>query len=180
MSETIPKQKTEAEPTLEEITAAARVLSKLHPGLLPLPIFLETTRLTVSSIVEVVPLRKRGDSVEVLLTKRDSDDPNWPGMLHTPGTVVRPTDEEGSYASAFERILGGELASVKLTGEPQYVDSVLHKVKRGMEDAKIFFVEVRGEPTTGAFYNVQALPENVVDTQIDFIHMAAQKFAEGH
>jgi len=180
MSERAPRQETEGEPTPEEIEVAARTLSKLRPGFLPLSIFLETTRLTVSSIVEVVPLRKNGDSVQVLLTKREDDDPNWPGMLHTPGTVVRPTDEEGSYASAFGRILGGELASVELAGEPQYVDSVLHKVKRGMEDAKVFFVEVKGEPTTGEFHDVAALPDNVVDTQIDFIYRAAQKFTEGH
>jgi hypothetical protein len=179
MSETIPSQ-AETEPTPEEIATAARILSKLRPGLLPLPIFLETMRLTVSSIVEVVPLRKRGDSVQVLLTKRKDDDPNWPGMFHTPGTVVRPTDEEGSYTSAFERILGGELASVELAGEPQYVGSVFHKVKRGMEDAKVFFVEVNGEPTTGTFHDVSALPDNVVDTQIDFIQMAAKKFKEGY
>jgi hypothetical protein len=173
-----PRNQLETEPTSEEIAAAARTLSRLRPGFLPLPIFLETTRLTVSSIVEVVPLRKRGDSVQVLLTKRDDDDPNWPGMLHTPGTVVRPTDEEGSYASAFGRILGGELASVELAGEPQYVNSILHKVKRGMEDAKVFFVEVNGEPTTGTFHDVTSLPENIVDTQIGFIQMAAEKFAE--
>lgn len=172
-----PRNQVETEPTPEEIATAAKTLSRLRPGFLPLSIFLETTRLTVSSIVEVVPLRKIGDSVQVLLTKRADDDPNWPGMFHTPGTVVRPTDEEGSYASAFERILAGELASVELGGEPQYVNSVLHKVKRGMEDAKVFFVEVNGEPTTGTFHDVTALPENVVDTQIDFIQMAAEKFA---
>ena len=178
MSETMPQQDTETEPTPEEIAAAARTLSKLRPGVLPLPIFLETTRLTVSSIVEVVPLRKVDDKVQVLLTKRDDDDPNWPGLLHTPGTVVRPTDEEGNYNSAFGRIIEGELSSVQLSGEPQYVGSVLHKVARGMEDAKVFYVEVTGEPAQGVFYDVDALPENIVDTQIDFIHSAAKNFVD--
>jgi hypothetical protein len=178
MSREVPNQ-TETQPTPEEIAIAAKILSRLKPGFLPLSLFLETARLTVSSIVEVVPLRKSGDSIQVLLTKRDDDDPNWPGMLHTPGTVVRPTDEEGSYASAFGRILGDELASVELAGEPQHVDSILHKVKRGMEDAKVFFVEVTGEPIMGTFHDITALPENVVDTQIDMIHRAATKFAEG-
>jgi hypothetical protein len=48
-----------------------------------------------------------------------------------------------------------------------------------MEDAKVFFVEVSGEPTTGAFHDVTALPESVVDAQVGFIRMAAKKFAEG-
>lgn len=166
------------EPTTEEIAVAIQTLSKLRPGFLPLPIFLETTRLTVSSIVEIVPLRMKDKRVQVLLTKRDDDDPNWPGMLHTPGTVVRPTDEEGSYTSAFERILGDELASVELASEPRYVDSILHRQARGMEDAKVFFVVVAGEPTRGSFYDVANLPDNTVDTQVDFIQMAAKKFAE--
>jgi hypothetical protein len=99
-------------------------------------------------------------------------------MLHTPGTVVRPTDEEGSYASAFDRILRDELASVELAGEPKYVASVLHKVKRGMEDAKVFFVEVNGKPSKGVFYDVKVLPENIVDTQVNFIQTAAKSFDE--
>lgn len=179
MSQSIISQ-ANTEPTSEEIADAAKVLSRLRPGFLPLPIFLETARLTVSSIVEIVPLKKVGDSLHVLLIRRDDDDPNWPGMLHTPGTVVRPTDEEGSYASAFERVLKGELASTELHGEPRYVTSVLHKARRGMEDAKVFVVEVKGEPKVGKLYDITALPGNIVDTQIEFIHEAAKKFKEGY
>ncbi len=174
----MPQQDIETEPTPEEIAAAAKTLSKLRPGILPLPIFLETTRLTVSSIVEVVPLRKVDGRVQVLLTQRENDDPNWPGMLHTPGTVVRPTDEEGGYKSAFGRIIEGELSSVQLSGEPQYVGSVLHKVARGMEDAKVFYVEVAGEPTQGVFYDLDELPDNIVYTQVDFIRSAAKSFSK--
>lgn len=174
----MPQQDTDTEPTPEEIAAAAKTLSKLRPGILPESIFLETTRLTVSSIVEIVPLRKIDNRVQVLLTQRDANDPNWPGMLHIPGTVVRPTDEEGSYITAFSRIIEDELSSVQLSGEPQYVCSVLHKVARGMEDAKVFYIEVTGEPIQGVFYDVDALPDNIIDTQIDYIHSAVKNFVE--
>lgn len=181
MSETLsdPGQevKTEAEPSPEEIALATYVLSKFRPGYLPYPLFEEISRLTVNSVVEIVPLRKVDDKIQVLLTERDEDDPIYAGIVHTPGTVIRSTDQEGSYQSAFERIFNDELASVE-TSEPQYLGSVFHQIKRGREDAKIFFVEVRGEPATGKFYDVDALPDNTMDSQIDFIRMAAKKFAE--
>jgi hypothetical protein len=39
----------------EEINKIASSLKKLNPGFLPLPIFLEVTRLIVTPIVEIVP-----------------------------------------------------------------------------------------------------------------------------
>jgi hypothetical protein len=160
-------------PNEEQIMEAAKILSRLKPGFLPLPLFLEVTRLTVTPIVEVVPLRMAGDQVQVLLVRRGGNDPNWPGMLHTPGTVVRATDE--SYASAINRIFRDELASVEFC-EPVYVQSVLHKTNRGMEDAKVYFVEVISEPREGVFYDVKALPANTVDSQIKFIMEAVKSF----
>ncbi len=63
---------------------------------------------------------------------------------------------------------------MQLAGDPEYVGSVLHKVARDREDAKIFYVEVTGESIVGEFYDIDNLPENVVDTQVDFIHQAAK------
>lgn len=162
--------------TDEEIATAKNMLTKLEPGFLPFDIFMEVSRLVTLSIVEIVPLRKREGIIEVLLTKRDADDPFWPNMLHTPGVVVRPTDEEGSYVSAFRRILDDELALVGLNGTPQYVQSTLHKSRRCMEDAKIFYVEVTGQPMTGTFYDAMNLPETIIDSQIDFIQAAVHRF----
>jgi hypothetical protein len=176
MTKTASNQHTD-EPSAREIASAVEIFSRLKPGFLPFPVFLETCRLTVSTIVEVVPLRKKDGRVQVLLTKRSDDDLFWPGMFHTPGTLVRATDEEGSYKSAFARILGDELAAVALAGEPEYVYSTLHKLARGMENANIFFVEVSGEPTVGVFYDMDSLPDNVIQEQLDFIHKAAEKFA---
>jgi hypothetical protein len=162
--------------TDEEITTAKDILAKLEPGFLPSDIFLEAARLVTLSVVEIVPLRMRQGTIEVLLTRREANDPHFPNMLHTPGTIVRPTDEEGSNASAFHRILNNELASVELSGKPQYVQSVLHKSKRGMENAQIFFVEVIGKPVKGAFYRAEQLPDTIIDSQIGFIHAAVHAF----
>ncbi len=165
-------------PSDEEIATVATTLSKLQPGFLPLPIFLEVARLVTLPIVEIVPLRISGGKLQVLLIARDKDDPYYPDALHTPGTVIRATDEDGSYASAFTRILSDELGGVEIAGEPRYVESILHTEKRGQSSAVVFYVEVIGEPQEGTFYDVAQLPETIVDSQIDFIQAAAQKFSE--
>jgi hypothetical protein len=165
-------------PSQEEITTAAEILSRLKPGFLPQDIFLQVTRLTVSPTVEVVPFRIYDNRLQVLLIKRSDDDPNWPNMLHTPGTVILSTDKEGSYISALQRVIKDELGSVALAGKPQYVESVFHMVNRGMEDAKVFYVEVLGVPPEGTFYDIDKLPSNIVTTQIGFINAAARSFRD--
>lgn len=160
----------------KEIERTVGFLRKLKPGKLPLPIFLELARLTVTPIVEIVPLRKtEEDTVEVLLIRREENDPNWPGMYHTPGTVVRASDKEGSYDDAIKRILKGELKGVE-TKQTIFVTNLLHRVKRGMESSLIYWVEVTGRASVGEFYNLDKLPDNIIDTQIGFIRMAAQDF----
>ena len=159
-----------------EIQAAASILKKLEPGKLPLPIFLEVARLTVTPIVEVVPIRKRADgSIMILFIKRDENDPNWPGLLHTPGTVVRSIDSGGGYKDAFDRILGGELKGTH-TSEPVFVSTVLHKVKRGRESSLVFWVEVLGKPRVGELHSFDNLPENIIETQVKFINIAVRHF----
>jgi hypothetical protein len=96
--------------------------------------------------------------------------------LHTPGTVIRPTDELGSYKQAFRRILHDELHDVELAGEPQYLCNILHHNKRGTESAQVFIAEVAGEPTTGAFYPADHLPTNIMLSQLDFIPTVVAAF----
>ncbi|MGI9027314.1 MAG: NUDIX domain-containing protein, partial [Candidatus Saccharimonadales bacterium] len=154
--------------TPEVIQDTADKLSQLEPGFLPLPIFLQITRLAVTSIVEVVPLRKNGDAVEVLLLKRPADDPHWPNQLHTPGTVLRPTDREHNYSDAFKRILNDELG-ITTPQEPTFVTTVFHRVNRGTELALVFYLEIPGETASGDFYDSDKLPSGVVETQLEFI-----------
>lgn len=167
---------THNEPTPEEIETAAGILAKLQPGFLPYSIFMQFARIAVCCVVEVVPLRFADGKLQVLLLQRPADDPIFPNKLHSPGTIVRATDSEGAYADAFQRLLDGELHDVALAGPPEYVTSVLHKSKRGMEDATVFFVEVIGQPTAGEFYDIDNLPDTLVNTQIGFIRAAALAF----
>lgn len=151
------------------------LLAKLEPGFLPYGIFVQIARLVVLSIIEFVPLRLNNSKVEVLLLERSMEDPIWPGQLHTPGTVIRPTDTEGKIYLAFERILKDELQGTSVS-EPHYVGSSLHKSKRGMEQAQIFWVEVLETPKVGKFYEVDALPPEFMESQSKFVRQAANSF----
>ncbi|MEI6477531.1 MAG: hypothetical protein WCO52_00900 [bacterium] len=159
-----------------DVERLTSLLSQLEPGKLPLPVFMEMARLTTVPIIEIVPLRYGSESgIEVLMLVREESDPLWAGMLHTPGTVIRAYDEPGSYKGAFDRILKEELGGT-LTTEPVLLKTVLRKVQRGTELASIYYVEVTGEPIQGTFYPLEPFPDNVVESQIGFIHEAAKAY----
>jgi hypothetical protein len=165
----------------DEVTQATDLLRKLAPGFLPYPIFEQIARLVALPIVEFIPLRlSESDGVDVLLIHRPDDDPLWPGMLHTPGTVVRATDlHQGKQDDwlAFERILHDELKDTSI-GAPHYVGSMFHDSKRGAELAQLYWVEVIGEPAVGKFYNAYSLPSSLIDSQRAFIDLAASNFQQ--
>ena len=163
------KTKTKTEQLVE-------LLKELEAGFLPYEVFVQIARLVVLSIIEFVPLRLNEDGgIEVLLLSRGKDDPIWPNELHVPGTVIRPTDTEGSIYQAFDRILKDELKGTKVS-DPHYVGSNLHKSKRGLEQAQVYWVEVLGEPREGKFYPVADLPEDLMKSQRNFIKQAAKSF----
>lgn len=164
-----------------EVNQTAELLARIPAGFLPFLVFRQVARLAVFSIVEVVPMRLSADGqVEVLLLKRGEEKQDWPelwpGILHTPGTVIRPTDELGSYKQPFHRILHEELHDVELAEEPRYVYNILHHNKRGTESAQVFIAEVIGEPIAGTFYPADRLPSNIMLSQLDFIPTAVTAF----
>lgn len=168
--------------TEEGIIQTAHLLAKLQPGFLPYPIFEQIARLVALPIVEFVPLRKHEGNIEVLLIARPDDDPLWPGLLHTPGTVIRATDlNEGKQENwpAFERILKDELEGTKVSS-PHYVGSIFHESKRGAEQAQLYWVEVQGEPKVGRFYPVDKLPPSLIDSQVTFIKEATKHYQQHH
>jgi len=164
--------------TEDEIFQTADLLGKLEPGFLPLPIFEQVARLVALPVLELVPFRWHGDAVEVLLIQRSSDDPLWPGMWHTPGTVVRATDlytDDGKDWAPFNRLMHDELKETPI-GKPRFVASLLHQSKRGVEQAQVYWVEVLGEAHTGQFFPLPNLPDNLIASQRKFIEEAITSF----
>jgi hypothetical protein len=165
----------------EQISQTVDLLKKLEPGFLPYPIFEQFARLVVMPVVEIIPLRlQENGEVEVLLIDRGSEDPLWPNMLHTPGTIIRTDDmkvEEAHDWKAFQRLFHDELKDTEV-GAPHYVGSIFHQSKRGAEQAQLYWVEVTGEPQVGGFYPVTKLPEKLIHSQTAFIRHAAESFKE--
>lgn len=162
----------------DDIIKTATSLKQLEPGFLPYPIFEQIARLIALPILEVIPLRVSAGVVEVLLIARPDDDPFWPCMLHTPGTVIRATDINDDHNSnwpAYERIINDELKATKV-GLPHYAGSQLHNSKRGVEQAQIYWVEVDGKPAVGEFYDVSKLPNSLIDYQLAFIGLAVANY----
>ena len=177
MNESVQSTSEQA-PSQEEIELAASVLSRLRPGFLPKELFGEVTRLWTTSIVEVVPVRHGSDGSEVLLFERPADDPNWPGQLHTPGTVVRPTDvsDDGSIDKPLQRIYESELG-FQPEANPNFVGSLLHQVHRGTESATVLYLDLTDvETPAGTWHDARNLPVNLVETQRGFIDNAVSAF----
>lgn len=160
----------------EEISQVASLLSRFEPGFLPLPIFLEITRLTVASIVELVPLSLNNGKVEVFLIQREDSDQLWPGEWHNPGTVVRATDTPGSYTDALQRIFRDELNTQY--HEPTFVAPLLHKTRRGSESARIYWVELDQTPPAGQYFPINALPADTIQSHRKVAELAAHNFLQ--
>lgn len=161
---------------ISDQTDLAEQLKRLKPGFLPYDIFVQVARLSVLPIIELVPVRRGQDSsIEVLLLERPEDDRIWPGMVHSPGTVLRPTDAEVGLDAAFNRIITDELNGTKVSA-PRFVDTYFHKSRRGAEFAQVYWAEVLEEPSVGKMYELSKLPENLIESQHVFIKDAAANY----
>lgn len=152
-----------------EVNSASRTLSKLSPGYLPRPIFYEIARLVVTPIVELIPLRRRHNDIEVLLIPRPDDDPFWPEQLHAPGTVLRSTDIKDSFDTAIKRIMTDEL---HITNNllAQYVCDDFHQGNRGVELARVYYIDCSTiSIDVGTWYPADKLPDNSVREQHTYI-----------
>lgn len=154
-------------------------LRAVEVGLLPEDLFIELARLTVLAGVEVVCLRQGVAGVEVLLTQRADADPFWAGQWHSPGSIVRPLDQAGSYVSAFERILGGEL-NLSSWSEPVFVGTWFWHAKRGSAVSLVHWLDVTNVTMpVGMFFPITALPENTIVDMDKIIFLAARAY-EAH
>ena len=162
-----------------EIKIVVEILKKLEPGVLPFELFHQFARLYVSPIIDIVPLKKHKDGkITTILLERDKNDPHWPGMVHVPGTVVRTSDAVGSFSDAFGRVLKEELYDLEIVHGPEFVDYEFRQVRRGKELSLIFFVEYSGIPVAGKEVLIDALPQNIIDNQPEFIKKAVDAFMQ--
>lgn len=165
---TAPVTESYEQLTSEEIETVVRLLDRLPKGFLPLPIFEAVAAKVTTPSIELIPYRiTESGKVQVLMTRRGPDDKFWPNEWHAPGTILRATDEENTYNSAFQRITNGELmGEVEVKSEPEYYFTKFDEVRRGRELRQVFAMEVAADDeslVSGQFFDIDNLPEDTIE-----------------
>jgi ADP-ribose pyrophosphatase YjhB (NUDIX family) len=152
-----------------------QLLDGCTPGRLSPCVFEAVARVAVYPAVEFIPLRKKDNKVEVLLFQRPSDDIIWPSMWHTPGTILRPTDE--TYEDAFTRLMEDELKGTK-TSLPIFIGAELSKNHRGRCVLLEHLVIIEDEHKAGTFFSVDNLPKDFITDQLPSLKRAVAAFEQ--
>jgi len=152
----------------------ATALKEYKPGFLPEPLFVSIAHLAVLTAIEFIPLRKTPDgTIQVLLFQRPATDPIWPSMLHTPGTIVRPSD--ATLDDGFRRLYKDELSNITAV-TPIFTGFNLVHYKRGSAVTLEHIVLLDQEPAGGTFYDVDNLPTTFIEEQRVMVQRAVTKF----
>ncbi len=158
----------------DALSQAAEVLDGLPVGFIPPRLFRQFARLVVLPSLVVVPLFRRGSEIHVRLTQRDTDDPDYPGQWHPPGTVIRPSDD--TLQACFERLARSELSGMTIVRGPVFFDVAFTQIVRGRELSLLHWIEVVDDDSPGSFA-VGNLPNTTIDTDMPRIQGAATHFA---
>ena len=151
-------------------------LAALEPGKLPLEIFNQVARLSVTPVVEIAPFyRDESGKLKVFLLQRGENDVLWAGMYHVPGGIVLATDAPGSFSDALQRVLDSKLVSYQPT-PPKLIDTQLCRVSRGTEVAIVFTVLLLTAPDETLLFDPENLPSNMIEGQAEFIQAALEQF----
>lgn len=97
-------------------------------------------------------------------------------MYHVPGAVITPTDIDAGLDGVVDRVCTEKL-SVNSVNKPEFVMNDLCKVKRGVELAVVFAIEVDGEIAGGQFHDVSTLPGNLIEGHDTFISQALKQYS---
>lgn len=182
--------------TAKKEDLVVEILGKLDPKELPPRLFHAVERITALTAIETVFLRERKGQLEVLLLKRSDNDLYYPGMWHSPGSILRGDDDPEraritgnsfeilklkgfliNYWKPFLRILDGELG-VWFAQSPKFVGTMLYATPRGLEHGVVFLCECDREPKKGTWYSLDRLPENMVAHHHELIRTAVDAFLE--
>ncbi len=149
-------------------------LALLEPGHLQTDVFEAVARLVVTPTFVVVPLFKRGGNTHVYLTRRDSDDAHYAGLLHPPGKVILSSDD--SLDAVFERLVLSELNNLMWVEPPIFVAPFFDQISRGRELSLIYFCEIDDPGDEYETFDCSSLPVDVIANDIPRIQCAVEAF----
>ncbi len=140
---------------------------------MPYNVFRMLSLRMTTTAVELVIFRRFGAKLLVLLTKRPSDDPDWPDMWHYPGSIIRPDDK--SLDEVLERLQQHEIIN-KFAFWPKFVKVNVSQTMRGTVVQLIHFGEIIGIPQKGKYFSVKKLPSGFIKSQTKGLLLAYNAF----
>lgn len=158
----------------QESKQLVELLNKLEPGFLPFEIFYSIIRLLVTPTFLIVPLFEDNGVLKVQLLDRESNDPHWAGQVALPGKILLSTDE--NLEAVTQRLIQSEIPSAKFKTAPTFCGHVFEKIPRGKEISLINYVLLSEPPAEGKLYDVENLPDNIIETEIKRVIMAVEHY----
>ena len=146
------------------------LLQKVTAGYLAQPVFQEMLRINCLPSYEVVPIVKD----KVALLRRPHDDPFWPDMLHTPGTIVRSTDNMGTVK---KRVLTGELG-VSQDLEPTFAGNLFNTCVRGTNLAMVHWLDLDTSPKDAVLVSHEELNDAIIPDQRQIANLAYNNYLQ--
>jgi ADP-ribose pyrophosphatase YjhB (NUDIX family) len=124
-------------------------------------LFNAIARIHVTCALETMAFRGNSETgrEQIYLTKRSSDEKSYPRFWHLPGTVQRPCETvEQSFKRLAEKEYNLPLLSWKCVG-------IFNNLRepRGHFFTVVFHVAVGEERGNGRWFNVDDLPEDMID-----------------
>lgn len=144
------------------------LLGSIEAGYYPQSVFEEFCRLNTVCAIEIVPFTKVRGRLHVLMLKRPQSDIHWPGMWHTPGAIIRPTD---TLKNTIYRVLKEEIGVHNAYKKLIDIGPVQLHTKRGNCVGLCYAVMLDKSHNCMSF-SVTNLPDNVIGYQKDLIKKA--------
>ncbi|GIW61426.1 MAG: hypothetical protein KatS3mg089_0278 [Patescibacteria group bacterium] len=160
------------------------LLKKWKGGTLSDALFTRLAWMLPQPTVEMVIIRKRDKTLEVLLIPRPPDDIVWPGFLHLPGQTLRRMDyfrdDNTPMNGPLERIQKYEIQTSYLR-TPEFVGVAQYMTQRGPEAVHIYLGAIAKNaklPSGAIWAAIDDLPKmrNFINHQIIPIKIAANYF----
>lgn len=134
-------------------------------GQLPLYAFRELTHVVPYAAFELLIIRQTPSGKEILLTRREPNDPAWPHLWHFPGTIARITDTIERITTRWEQ----ELGVSPLPAQPRYLAMQFdddHPCGRTLHLFHVMEVSLLFEPVEGMFHPLNDLPSDMIGFQV--------------
>ncbi|OGE79935.1 MAG: hypothetical protein A2826_00085 [Candidatus Doudnabacteria bacterium RIFCSPHIGHO2_01_FULL_43_23] len=130
---------------------------------------------------ETVFIKKIGGVLFVLLPDRNANDPNWAGLPHSPGSMLRGTDTKGKNIDGFADPISRACREIGV--DPKQVtigfaDFITQQTARGPELGMVFACTTSQEPKKGAWYPINCLPGSIILHHIAIIEIAKKQVEE--